>query len=107
MGLRLDVLSQNHNTGSGLVQPMDQTQFAAYLRPKLLAEYVGKLRGSGAVPGNRYSARLVDDENVIIMIYYLDLCCCYIYFRWPIDRLNLLNEYICISIQLLRIGDAR
>ena len=87
---------------------MHQTQFAAYLRPKLLAEYIGKLRGSGAILGNRYSARFVDDENVIILIYYLDFCRCYICFRWPINRLNLfLNEYFAFPFRLLRVSDAR
>jgi hypothetical protein len=40
----------------------------------LAGENIGKLGSAAAVFGNRYAGGLIDDNYVVILIYYFDLC---------------------------------
>ena len=68
LGLCLDVLGENHNTGGGFIQAVYQPKFAAELPPQLLTEDIGKFSSTGAVSGYRDSARFIDNDNIIILI---------------------------------------
>jgi len=73
---------------------MYQPQLTAYLLTQLFAEYICKLSFAAAVLRNRYSARLIDDQNVVIVIYYLYFLFRYLSLYRLINLLKLIGEGI-------------
>ena len=73
---------------------MYQPQLTAYLLTQLFAEYICKLILTAAVLRNRYPARLIDDQNVVIVIYYLYFLFRYLSLCRLINLLKLIGEGI-------------
>lgn len=65
-----------------LSRGVDEAELAGCLRSQLTAEYISKLYLACAVFGNREAGRLVDDKNIVILIYNVDLRRCSCWCHW-------------------------